>query len=60
MKPVNPDEFHAHLDVCKRCREQPFSLCPIGAVVLTKVFGNETETLYDQTAPSRERAKRPY
>jgi hypothetical protein len=22
--------FHAHLDECKRCREQPFNLCPIG------------------------------
>ncbi len=24
------DRFHAHLDRCKRCREQPFNLCPVG------------------------------
>jgi hypothetical protein len=22
--------FHAHLDECKRCREQPFNLCSVG------------------------------
>lgn len=26
--------FHAHLDDCKRCREQPFSLCEAGARIL--------------------------
>jgi hypothetical protein len=28
------DVFHAHLDVCQRCREHPFSLCAIGADLL--------------------------
>lgn len=26
--------FHAHLDECKQCREQPFNLCMNGAVLL--------------------------
>lgn len=30
------DEFHAHLDVCQRCREEIFNLCPIGAVLIAK------------------------
>ena len=24
------NSFHAHLNECRRCREQPFDLCPIG------------------------------
>lgn len=32
--------FHAHLDVCKRCREQPFNLCPIGNAELQKAGSN--------------------
>lgn len=28
------DLFHAHLDECKQCREQPFNLCFAGAVRL--------------------------
>jgi len=27
-------EFHAHLDVCKRCRDQPFNMCPTGNQLL--------------------------
>lgn len=27
-------QFHAHLDRCKRCAEQPFNLCPVGAQLL--------------------------
>lgn len=30
------DSFHAHLDCCRRCREQPFNLCPIGRFTLTR------------------------
>lgn len=26
------DEFHAHLDECARCRNQPFNLCATGAL----------------------------
>ena len=29
-----PADFHAHLDKCDRCREQPFNLCMMGAVLL--------------------------
>ena len=28
------DLFCAHLDVCEQCRNHPFNLCPIGAVLL--------------------------
>lgn len=26
--------FHAHLDICERCRERPFDLCPRGDLLL--------------------------
>lgn len=26
--------FHAHLEICKRCRERPFDLCAEGAELL--------------------------
>jgi hypothetical protein len=29
------EKFHAHLDVCKQCREHPFALCPVGERLLT-------------------------
>jgi hypothetical protein len=29
------DAFHDHLDVCKQCRENPFSLCRVGLPLLT-------------------------
>ncbi len=25
------NDFHAHLDVCERCRNEPFNLCAEGA-----------------------------
>ena len=28
------DDFHAHLDVCERCRLQPFNLCVKGLSIL--------------------------
>ena len=28
--------FHEHLDVCERCREEPFNLCPIGAAAIAR------------------------
>lgn len=31
---VANDAFHAHLDVCSRCREQVFNLCPMGRPLL--------------------------
>ena len=30
------DEFHAHLDVCRQCRENPFGLCWIGERLLLR------------------------
>jgi hypothetical protein len=24
------EKFHNHLDVCQRCREEVFNLCPVG------------------------------
>lgn len=30
------DAFHAHLDVCKQCREHPFELCAEGRKRLLK------------------------
>ena len=35
--PVDPDfdiPFHRHLDVCARCEQQPFNLCPEGEKLL--------------------------
>lgn len=32
--PVSENIFHDHLDVCLRCRNQPFNLCPAGALAL--------------------------
>lgn len=39
MNPVNPlptehQAFHMHLDICARCRNRPFDLCSIGALLL--------------------------
>lgn len=31
---VTSAAFHAHLDSCRRCRHQPFNLCPTGAQLL--------------------------
>lgn len=28
------DKFHRHLDVCKRCRENPFAMCPVGDLLI--------------------------
>ena len=40
MKPTDAatpaDDFHAHLDVCKRCADEPFNLCPVGANLLQR------------------------
>ena len=30
------DKFHAHLDECERCRNQPFNLCPTGAAIMSE------------------------
>lgn len=28
------DRFHAHLDDCSQCRNNPFALCPIGVTLI--------------------------
>lgn len=39
------DVFHAHLDVCQRCREHPFNLCPVGAPLLMQAGSAAAERL---------------
>lgn len=29
------EEFHAHLESCCQCANEPFNLCPIGAKILS-------------------------
>jgi len=33
------DNFHAHLDECARCRNQPFNLCATGQRLLEQAAG---------------------
>lgn len=49
-----PDQFHAHLDGCRQCRERPMVLCRIGAV-LAKQF----PVLNQQNCRPRERKQMP-
>ena len=35
--------YHKHLDVCRRCANNPFDLCPIGALALAKEFKEATK-----------------
>jgi len=28
------DRFHAHLDICDQCKNQPFNLCKLGKLYL--------------------------
>jgi len=35
------EDFHAHLDECERCRNQPFNLCPEGDLILRKVINGK-------------------
>ena len=29
-------KFYTHLDICQRCREEIFNLCPLGEALLVK------------------------
>ena len=40
------NEFHAHLDECRRCREEIFNLCPIGEQLLMKVASAINEPMF--------------
>jgi len=45
---MNADKFHAHLDVCARCRTKPFDLCPTGGALLrAAALDPETTTTTD-------------
>jgi len=33
---LQPEQFHQHLDRCARCAQQPFNLCPVGALLLQR------------------------
>ncbi len=43
--------FHDHLDICERCRDQPFNLCPIGYLALVKAVNDGTKALWLQQKP---------
>ena len=45
------DAFHAHLDVCKQCREHPLNLCPLGNGLIRAAVESITGSLVDLTAP---------
>lgn len=44
----NPDLFHDHLDICKRCREQPTNLCSLGSKLLLKATGFENDSRHSR------------
>jgi len=35
-KATHRGEFYVHLDTCKRCADEPFNLCAVGASLLEK------------------------
>lgn len=37
------DKFHAHLDVCSRCRNHPFGLCSVGARLLEEAATGQVD-----------------
>lgn len=43
--------FHQHLDVCKRCREQPFNLCREGARTLRLAVQESANDILPKVAP---------
>jgi hypothetical protein len=40
-KPALPerevDRFHAHLDQCRQCRDNPFKLCCVGIMLMEQI-----------------------
>lgn len=59
QQPTQADAFHAHLDDCKRCRENPFDLCPMGGLLLTLAASLKKPDLSSRshayTAPAEEK-----
>lgn len=56
------DAFHAHLDVCKQCRDHPFGLCKIGDTLIRATAEEEAiegaYRIFGLTAPSSSDAKK--
>lgn len=56
---MSDNVFHQHLDNCKKCREQPFNLCPIGykklqeAVAATRPVASFEDFIKNHTGPNR-------
>lgn len=49
----NANVFHAHLDECERCRNQPFNLCPVGALKLEAAARDDDEHDYSDIVLDR-------
>jgi hypothetical protein len=43
------EHFHAHLDACKRCREQPFNLCATGEKLLKEAALGSVEKIKEKS-----------
>lgn len=43
------DMFYKHLGNCKRCRENPFGLCPSGQILLEAAVQEEYDSDYSDT-----------
>ena len=52
---TSADQFHKHLDRCRRCREQPMNLCPVGFLFLTQATADGTEAMTAGFAPGSPR-----
>jgi hypothetical protein len=39
------DLFHAHLDLCSQCKNNPFNLCSIGATLLLQAWKNPSKEI---------------
>lgn len=48
--------YHAHLDECRQCRENPFAMCAVGQAKLKEAAGaGEPESQSDTVAPTTSR-----
>ena len=36
---MSPNKYHAHLDECDQCRNNPFSPCYVGSILLLESVG---------------------
>lgn len=44
------NKFHCHLDICERCRNNPFNLCEVGA----KLLRQSAKDIFAETFPETE------